>query len=161
MIAAVALLTLLLAGAFLAAPAPSLIVTDLTTDEHLLCRSLPRGQVFSLAFTHSMYGGEVREEYVAVPGGRLRRIAMTTANAAAAEYYAHTAPVVRVGVRFLVDVPAAEFAQIVVRVDRIGNHRLLLGADDINLVTTAGDRHAVRLALRPVGTLDWLAGRGC
>ena len=161
MVRVLALLAFLLAGMLLAAPAPALTITDLTSGQDLLCRPLSGGARATLVFTHSMYGGEVREEFAAAPDGHLRRIAVTTANAAAAEYYAYTAAVVRDGDRFRVAIPAAVFAEIVVRVDRIGDHRLRVGGEDVDLVAVAGDRHAVRLALRPVSTVDQVLSRAC
>lgn len=111
-----------------------------------------------LAFDHSMYGGEVREVFEAGGGGRLRRVAVTTANAAAAEYYAYDGRVVRDGDRYRVDAPPREFPAIVVRVDRVGAYRLGLGPETVDLVAVA-DGHPVRLALRPVAAVArWIGG---
>lgn len=154
-------LGLLLAGALAAGSPPTVVATDLETGRTLLCRPLPGGARLTLAFTHSMYGGDVREAFVPTADGRLRRVALSTANAAAADYYAYTAGVVREGDRFRVDVPAAEYDEVVVRVDRIGDHRLLLGGDVIALVEAAGDGHRVALRARSMSSLARLAGRGC
>ena len=151
---AIAVLT---AGMLLGSPTEAIPATDLTTGQEILCRPLAPGGRLTLAFTHSMYGDEVREEYVAADG-RLRRVAMTTGNAAAAEYYAHTADVVRESERFRVDVPAQDFTELVVRVDRIGAPRLLLDDRVIHLLLATGDGHRVRLGARPVALLDRLGG---
>ena len=155
------LLLLLAAGALLAPTAPRLVVTDATAGRVVLCRPLPPPARLTFAFAHSMYGGDVIEEYIATDGARLRRTAFTTANAAAAEYYAHTAAVVRAGDRFRVDEPPAEFADLVLRVDRVGNHRLVLGGETIDLVAATGDRHQVRLALRAATIAGRLTGDDC
>ena len=151
---AIAVLTV---GMLLSSPTEAITATDLTTGREILCRPLAPGSRLTLAFTHSMYGGEVREDYVTADG-RLRRVAMTTANAAAAEYYAHTADVIREGERFRVDVPGQDFTELVVRVDRIGAPRLLLDDRTIDLLAAAGDGHRVRLGARPVALLDRLGG---
>ena len=152
---------LLATGALLAPSAPVLIVADATAGRVVLCRPLPPSAHLALAFDHSMYGGDVIEEYVPTRQDRLLRTAMTTANAAAAEHYADTAGVVPDGNRFRVDVPPAELTEIVVRVDRVGAHRLRLEGETIDLLTTTGDRHQVRLALRSAIVADRLIGTGC
>lgn len=143
------------------AAAPTFVVTDETAGRTMLCRPFPAPTRVTLAFTHSMYGGEVRETYTVADGSRLRRVALTTANAAAAEYYAYVADVVRDGTRFRVDLPAAEFDEIVVRVDRVGDHRLMVAGVEIDLVAAAGDRHQVRLDVRSSTLAERLLGRGC
>lgn len=162
MLNAATLLLLLLTSSLLTTPtAPAITATDADTGEEVLCRPLPDSGRFALAFDHSMYGGEVREDYAVAADGRLRRIAVTTANEAAAEYYAYTVDVVRAGDRFRVDVPAAEFAEVVVRVDRVGAHRLVLGRERVDLLALAGDGRALRLAGRSIGAVDRLLGRSC
>jgi hypothetical protein len=161
MLKGAAAITLMVFGMVAASPATALVAADATTGTVFVCEPLASGERFGLAYTHSMYGGEVREEYVATGDGRLRRLAMTTANAAAAEYYAHTADVVRDGERFRVDLPAAEFAALVVRVDRIGAPRLVHGDGGVDLVAIAGDDARVRLELRTVGLVHLLPGRSC
>lgn len=156
LIALVALLGIAPAGAM---ANPTIVAADLETGRVVLCRSAAEGM--TLAYTHSMYGGEVREEFVAGRDGRLRRLAMTTANAAAAEYYAYDADVVRDGGRYRVDVPVQEFAEVVVRVDRVGAHRLLVGERTIDLVAVAGEGHRVALEVRSVPFAARLAPGGC
>ena len=141
-------------------PTQAITATDLTAGREIVCRPLAPPDRLVLAFSHSMYGGEVREEYVAADG-RLRRVEMTTGNAASAEYYAYTADVIREGERFRVDVPAQDFAEVVVRVDRVGAPRLLVGDRGIDLLMAAGDGHRVRLGVRSVSVIHRLTGRSC
>jgi hypothetical protein len=152
---------LVVAGAMLAPGAPAIVATDLTAGAVVVCRPLPEAERVALVYTHSMYGGDVVEEFVATDDGRLRRVALTTGNEAAAEYYAHTAGVERVGGRFRVEVPAAEFEELVVRVDRVGGHRLRVGGEEVDLLAATGDRRRLRLEARPVGFVQRIFGDGC
>ena len=109
----------------------------------VVCRPFPDEGV-TLVYTHSMYGGDVRERFV--PAGRsLRRVEMTTANPAAAEYYASTVSVTEVDGRFRVDAPPAGYDEIVVRVDDVGHHRLIVGDVTFDLLSLTGQAHRVRL----------------
>ncbi|CAA9579810.1 MAG: hypothetical protein AVDCRST_MAG59-4580 [uncultured Thermomicrobiales bacterium] len=153
------LAALLALAPFAATPMPMVVATDLEADGVLLCR--PGRDGMTLAYDHSMYGGEVREEFVGGDGGRLRRVTMTTANAAAAEYYAFDAGVERVGERFRIDVPAQEFAEVVVRVDRVGTHRLVVGERVVDLVPATGSSRRVSLGVRSVPLLARLMPGGC
>lgn len=124
-------------------------VTDVTSEiggaggSIIACRPFPPDGV-TLVYTHSMFGGDVRETFVP-SNGMLRRVEMSTANAAAADYYAFTASVSRVGDRFLVEVPPAEYAEIIVRVDDVGRQRLVVGDETIDLLKASGQAHRVRL----------------
>ena len=135
--------------------------TDLldTGDRVVVCRPFP-GEGVTLVYTHSMYGGDVRERFV--PSDRsLRRIEMTTANPAAAEYYASTVSVTEIDGRYRVDVPPADYDEIVVRVDDVGRHRLIVGDETVDLLAMTGQAHRVRLdVVRRGWTTRWLAGRG-
>ncbi len=142
---------------------PFIRVTDLSDvsgnggSEVILCRPFPPEGV-TLVYTHSMFGGDVRETFV--PSGQsLRRVEMTTANGAAADYYAFTVDVTRVGDRYRVDVPPEDFQEIVVRVDDVGNHRLIVAGETIDMVAAAGNAHPVRLdVVRESWTTQWWVG---
>ena len=149
-----------LSGCVSAGPAV-FVATDLTTDTTIACEVLSSGERVALVYTHSMYGGDVVEEFMTGPDDQLRRVAMTTANEAAAEYYADTVRVTRVGDRFRVEAPAASFAEIVVRVDRVGGHRLRLGGETVDVLAATGDGHRVRLSLRSPGLQQGILGTAC
>lgn len=140
----------LLTVLFFTAPAPGLIVVDETAGRTVLCRQLEPGETFGLAFTNSMYGGDVRETYVVTNDGTIRRLTMRTEHPAAADYYAYTVDVVREGDWYRIDAPAAEFTEIAVRVDRVGAPRLQFGTEEVSLLTAAGHQH--RVVLRGVVT---------
>jgi hypothetical protein len=133
----------------LGAPGPSLVVFDETGNQIVLCRQLEPSEEFILAYTHSMYGGDVRETFRVTAAGTLRRIAMRTAHPAAADYYAYTADVVREGDLYRIDVPAADFAAIAVRIDEVGAPRLRFADGEIDLLAATGNQHRVVLSGRP------------
>jgi hypothetical protein len=144
----VAAVLLLLAGAM----APSVVVYDETGDRVVLCRPVERDEEIVLAFTNSMYGGDVRETYHVTRNGRLRRVAMHTEHPAAADYYAFTADVIPEGDLYRIDVPPAEYAEIAVRIDRVGAPRLIVDGGEIDLLTATGNQHRVILLGRPAGS---------
>jgi hypothetical protein len=128
-------------------------------DRVVLCEPLPADGV-TLVYTHSMYGGDVRERFVAA-GRSLRRVEMTTANPAAADYYASTVSVTEVDGRFRVDTPPADYEEIVVRVDNVGHHRLIVGDETFDLLALTGQAHRVRLdVLRGSWKTRWLGSDG-
>ncbi|MDQ3693074.1 MAG: DUF1850 domain-containing protein, partial [Chloroflexota bacterium] len=133
----------LLAVMAMATPVPRLTVVDDTAGTAVVCRSLAHGERVTLAFTHSMYGGDVHEEYMVTRQGRLRRVAMRTAHPAAADYYAHTANVVREGEMYRIEIPVAEFAAIAVRIDEVGRPRLIFRDHELDLLTATGHQHRV------------------
>lgn len=141
-------LALLLLGR---ADQPGILVVDETSDRLLYCRALQPGERVVLAYTNSMYGGDVRETYQVTWRGTLRRVAMHTAHPAAADYYAFTADVIRDGELYRVDVPSAEFSAIAVRVDQVGAPRLIVADAEIDLLSAAGNQHRIRLAGRAAG----------
>lgn len=153
------LIAIFLALTVLSLPtAPVVTATDLTDGRVILCAS---SQPVTLVFTHSMYGGDVEETFVPHQDGRIIRIKMTTANEAAAEYYAYVAPVVREGDRFRVDVPPAAYDEVIVRVDDVGRHRLRVADQEIDLLAAAGNGHRVKLDSARLSVLDRLTGRAC
>jgi hypothetical protein len=145
---AVAAIALLLFGA----PSPSVLVYDETGDRIVLCRAVEHDDEFVLAFTNSMYGGDVRETYEVTRHGMLRRVAMHTAHPAAADYYAFTADVIPEGDLYRIDLPEAEFPEIAVRIDRVGAPRLIFAGGEIDLLTATGNQHRVILSGRPAGS---------
>lgn len=139
-------------------PGAGVIVFDETGDETVLCRPLAVGERFVLAYTNSMYGGDVRETFTVTGDGTLRRLAMHTEHPAAADYYAFTADVVRDGELYRIDLPPAEFATIAVRVDKVGAPRLLFSDRELDLLAATGNQHRLILG---AGTGSQLAEAGC
>lgn len=146
---------------YLATPTLALVATDGDDGRVVLCREIQDGDRIVLSYTHSMYGGDVREEYAATRDGQLRRRSMTTAIAAAADYYAYTAGVVPEGDRYRVDVPPASFRELVVRVDRVGKPHLTVGSETVSLLAALGDDHRARLAIERRAGWRRLLGGAC
>jgi hypothetical protein len=117
---------------------------------------LPLGHsgAFALAFSHSMYGGRVTEEYRLAGGAppRLLRTAIRTENAGAAEYYARYGEFAPEGAGWRVAAPPLSLADLVLRVDRTGRPALRTGAATLPLLDLVADGH--RLRLRPLTFLS-------
>lgn len=152
-----AVLAAILAGVMLATALMqpvSLLRVETEMGELTLCTPVDAGSPVTLAFTHSMFGGFVRETYT-IEGDRLVRQQIVTENAAAAEYYATDGRIQRVPEGY--EVLAGPFStdELVVRVDAIGNHRLTAGETSWQLfeifrepaqVRISGDRtHRIRV----------------
>ncbi len=152
---------LMVTSMVIAAAGPTLIVRDETAGRDVICLPLSSTSQVAYSFTHSMYGGDVTEEFVLAGTDRLRRTSFSTANEAAAEYYAYETNVVPIDGRFVVDVPIVEFSEIVVRVDTIGAHRLRLNDSTIDLLAATGDRHQVRLTVEPTTVGQRLLSDAC
>jgi hypothetical protein len=118
----------------------------------LACHRVAPGTRVDLTFTHSMYGGDVTESW-RVSGNSLERVGMFTDNAAAAEYYAWDGQVERAGDRFLVVTTPLQEPVLVVRIDQIGQHRLMIGDEAHDLSTTIGGSAQVRI--EPVSAPAW------
>lgn len=90
------------------------------------CIRVSAGDEFTLEFTHSMFGGYVRETWRVTPNGELERIRFVTENPAAAEYYATEVTSTEVADGW--EVPLEPFTQqsLVVRVNQRGKHQLHL-----------------------------------
>ena len=158
----------LLVVALLAPPgvlggAPTWTVTDLATGRAVLCR--PAAAPLRLHFTHSMYGGEVIEEYVAAgtSSAGLTRVGMWADRAGAAEYYATDGAVAAdpaAGGRFRILAAPATFPEVVVRVDRIGDQRVSSSGPVVHLLDRVAERGRVRIAVELLTPLGRYVG-GC
>lgn len=145
------LVVLLSALGFDSHSVPRLVVRDQASGRVLVCTRLQPGTPITLSFQHSMYGGDVLEEYRAA-GLKLRRARITTANAAAAEYYAYLGGVARDGNRFVVEAPVIALDGLNVLVDGVGRQRLSVGGAEYDLLARAGDGVSVRIGVeRPTG----------
>jgi hypothetical protein len=126
-----ALVLAMVAAGTLAQPVQVLTVHTIDGDS-LACRRVGRGDTVTLVFTHSMYGGEVRETW-RVDGDTLARERIVTDNAAAAEYYATDGAVRRVSGGYEVISPPLRADALPFRIDEIGDHRLRFDGTEIPL----------------------------
>ena len=127
---------LALAIAAIGALAQPVQVAEVRTDDGnvLVCHRTAPGGIVTLVFTHSMYGGEVRETW-RVDGDGLDRVQIVTENAAAAEYYATDGRTRRVDGGVEVLALPAHVDTLPFRIDHIGNHRLRLDDEEISLAS--------------------------
>ncbi len=126
-----AVVLLLAVAGTLAQPVQVLGVT-VSGDRTILCRGIGHGDTVTLGYTHSMYGGEVREMW-RFDGGMLARVRIVTDYAAAAEYYATDGETRRVDGGYEVISPPIRVDALPFRIDQIGDHRLRFGDEDISL----------------------------
>ncbi|HYH11600.1 MAG TPA: DUF1850 domain-containing protein [Thermomicrobiales bacterium] len=117
---------------------PVSVLRVVTTEgEVLACRAMGRDDRVTLVFTHSMYGGEVRETWRA-EAGDLARVRIVADRAAAAEYYATDGATRPVEGGFEVVAPPLRVPELRFRVDQIGNHRLRFGDEEIAVAENVG-----------------------
>ncbi len=142
-----ALATMLVLGGALT-PAP---VVTLRADAGgpNICRTVVAGETFLLVFRHSMYGGEVREEFQ-VEGSRLLRTGVTAEKAAAAEYYAYDGRIEPVRDGYRVIVPPATMDEVVIRLDRVGQHRLRFNDEEVALTEPGSESVAATMRVESV-----------
>lgn len=126
---------------------PALVLRVTTGDGvALICTRVAAGTAVVLEFTHSMYGGFVREMYRIDSDGDLKRQRIITENAAAAEYYALDGRTQRVDDVYEVLGTPFRTKRLVVRVDTRGNHRLTIGATVYRLTDILPD--STQIAVR-------------
>src|SRR5665811_504281 len=150
-LAAIALVGLLLQ--------PLTVVKVATADGAVLaCRRIAPASVVTLVFTHSMYGGEVRESWRA-DGSRLARVRIETDNAAAAEYYATNGRVERTDHGFTLIAPPLEVGALAIRVDQIGKHRLRFGAEELSLSDQVDGSAAAEMSVTQMALISYVFGK--
>lgn len=126
---------------------PGLVVSVTTDDGHVLvCTRAGRGDRLMLTFTHSMFGGDVRETYRINSEGVLIRERMVTDNAAAAEYYATDGRTEQHADGFEVFSEPFSTEEMVIRVDTRGNHRFTVGQTTWNLADAVTEPTQARIS---------------
>lgn len=156
------LAALLMMGAMLATILihPVAWVQAITDDgTPLACARVDANTPITLAFTHSMYGGFVAEDYRLRADGMLERQRMTTENAAAAEYYATDGQVRADPDGY--EVIASPFATdaLAIRVDARGDHQLTVGTRTWSLYDLLGA--STRVTLETRRSPRWDVPRAC
>lgn len=125
------------------------ISVQVTTQDGVIitCQPAEYGDMVQLQFTHSMFGGYVREQWVITPANQMQRTRFVTENAAAAEYYATDGTSYRAGDGFVVPGVPLQQSELVVRVNSRGNHVLTVGDSTIHLAGELPQSTQVRIAV--------------
>lgn len=135
---------------------PATVVRAVTGEGVVLvCERATPGTIVELTFTHSMYGGFVRETYRVAPDARLARERIVAERAAAAEYYATDGRTQRVDDGHEVIVPPYSTGSLVIRVDARGDHWLTVAATDYHLAGMLDDPTQVRLVVERASSPGW------
>jgi hypothetical protein len=116
----------------------ALVLRRADDDGIMLCRRDAVGQIVSLAFTHSMYGGLVTEQYVVQPHQTLARTSIVVDNASAAEYYGFYGEIEAKDGRFSLQVPPLQLRGLRFITDSTGDYRLRVGGQEHRLRPTKG-----------------------
>jgi len=111
------------------------------------CSVVRRGDTITLIFRNSMFGGDVRETFEVSGDQALMRTRVITENAASADYYAWDGRVLPVEGGFQVVVPPQPFADLTIRVDQVGRHRLRIGDREIALFSQLQDSRSTAVRL--------------
>lgn len=146
--------TWLLIGVLVAAMvAPMLtagqVGVTITTGTGDVVRCIPVfvGDEITLQFTHSMFGGYVRETWRVTPEHQLERVRFVTENAAAAEYYATEVTSFRVRDGWEVPLEALSQPELVVRVNQRGRHQLDINGTTVPLAELLPESTQVRITV--------------
>jgi len=140
---------------------PVTVLTMVADDgSALACRRMQPDSMMTLVFTHSMYGGEVRETWL-VDGSMLERVRIETDSAAAAEYYAFDGRVEWSEGGFEVIAPPLAVEALPVRVDQIGQHRLRFGADEVSLADRVDGAVSATMSVTRVALVEWFLTTDC
>lgn len=97
------------------------------------CWRVVPGDRFTISFTHSMYGGFVRETWEIDADGTVHRADFVTENAASAEYYAVDGRVERTSDGFRVVADPVSQNELIFRVNQRGSHWLYLDDRRVHL----------------------------
>ena len=117
------------------------------SGEVIACAVVNDGDVVQLQFTHSMFGGYVRERWQVTPDGRLNRVRFVTENAAAAEYYATDGSSYEADDGFVVPGDPLQQPELVIRVNNRGNHILTVNDAEWHLAEITQGSTQVRISI--------------
>lgn len=139
-------LVLVMLPATLSSPAYSVRVR-VESGNLVFCFPAHRDSQMQLQFTHSMYGGYVRESWSITPTAKLSHERMVTENAAAAEYYATHGTSFLADDGYVVPTDALTLRELVVRVNARGNHTLTVGDESVNMAELLATSTQVRISV--------------
>lgn len=144
----IGVLLFVMAPALLSTPSRSVMVH---TDSGALvwCTGIATDDLMQLQFTHSMFGGYVREQWRITPDNRFERVRMVTENAASAEYYATDGSSYRADDGYVVPGEPLVRTTLVVRVNQRGNHVVTVGDQQANLADLLPQSTQVHISVAP------------
>lgn len=131
----------------LLAPSPRSLQVHTSTGIHVWCTPVASNDLVQLQFTHSMYGGYVREHWKITPTNQLQRVRFVTGNAAAAEYYATDGTSYQADDGFVVPGDPIQEPELIVRVNSRGNHVLSVDGETVHLANELTESTQVRIAV--------------
>lgn len=143
-----AVILLVMLPVLLVAQPRSLQITT-STGNRVWCVSVQPADTMQLQFTHSMFGGYVREQWSVTPGNKLERIRFVTENAAAAEYYATDGTSFRADDGFVVPGDPLVESELIVRANSRGNHVVSVNGDAVHLSDALPQSTQVRISVQP------------
>lgn len=144
--ALLAIVLVVMVPALLASTSRSVQVHS-STGELVWCAPVESGDVVQLQFTHSMFGGYVREHWKITPRNQLQRIRFVTENAAAAEYYATDGTSYQADDGFVVPGDPLLESDLIVRVNSRGNHVLTVDDWSVHLAEELPQSTQVRISI--------------
>lgn len=146
----------LILGAMLVVMVPFLLASPTRSvqvqtgsGELVWCGEVASGEIVQVHFTHSMFGGYVRERWLVTPNDTFRRDRFVTENAAAAEYYATDGTSYRADDGYVVPGDALVQSELVIRVDQRGNHYLTVDDETVHLAGLLPQSTQVRIVILP------------
>lgn len=140
---------LLIMVPFLIAPTARSLQVQTETGTIVWCATISRSDIVQLQFTHSMFGGFVREQWLVTPSNDLERVRFVTENAAAAEYYATDGTSYLADDGYVVPGEPLQQQQLIVRVNTRGNHVLTVGEHRVQLAEELKESTQVRISIEP------------
>ena len=146
----------LLIGVLLVVMAPALLVRPLRsvqvhtdTGAFVWCARVDADDVMQLQFTHSMFGGYVREQWRITPDSQFERVRFVTEHAASAEYYATDGSSYRAEDGYVVPGESLMRTSLVVRVNTRGDHVLSVGKNTARLADLLPQSTQVHISVAP------------
>lgn len=140
---------LLLMVPFLVMPSPRSLQIVQADGSLVWCAPVVPDDIVQLQFTHSMFGGFVREQWRVTPANQFSRERFVTENAAAAEYYATDGSSYHDIDGYVVPGDPLVLPELMIRVNSRGNHQLKVSGNTIALVDLLPKSTQVRVVIKP------------
>lgn len=130
-------------------PTPRSVQIHTPTGDVIWCSPVKVGDTLQLQFTHSMFGGFVREDWLVTQSNQLERSRFVTQNAAAAEYYATDGTSYQDDDGFVVPGEPLVESGLTVRANSRGDHVITVNQNYIHLIEVLPESTQVRISVEP------------